>query len=167
MSQKHRRYTLKSRESRQIVAAVSRNLSINLEATVGPKVGIETVDADFGELLLVNGKPLLFKVGEAIYPTLQASAILAHLSKVIVDMGAVRFVCNGADVMAPGIVGFEGDFSKGDILVVMDVTHRKPLALGDALYPIGEAEGKRQGSVVKNRHYVGDKIWNFAKTLTE
>ena len=167
MSQKHRRYTLKSKESKQILTQASEKLKINLESMFGTKASLEVVEGEFGELLLIDGKPTLFKTADSVLPTLTAAEILAQLPKVVVDMGAVRFVCNGADVMAPGIVRYDGEFVKGDVVVVVDVKHGKPLALGEVLYSSEEARAIKQGPVIKSRHYVSDKIWNFAKTLIE
>lgn len=167
MSQKHIRYSLKSKEAKQIITQASEKLKTNLESVFGSKANVETVEADFGQILLINGKPVLFKIGDVILPTLLSNDILAQTPKVVVDMGAVRFVCNGADVMAPGIVRYEGEFSKGDVVLVVDEKHGKPLALGEILYSSEEAKTVKQGAVVKNFHYVSDKVWNVAKTLTE
>lgn len=167
MSQKYRRYPLKSKESKQILAYVSDRLNINSDELFGPKPLVEVVEADIGELLLVNGKPELFKSGEKYFPTLMATDLLISTPKVVVDMGAVRFVCNGADVMAPGIVRYEGIFGKGDVVIVVDIKHGKPLALGEVLYDIEEAKTIKQGPIVKTKHYVSDKIWNVAKTFVE
>jgi PUA-domain protein len=167
MSQKHRRYPLKSKDSKQVFAQTSDKLKINVEEKVGSKALVEVVESEFGELLLIEGKPLLFKVGGMVFPTLMADSLLTGISKVVVDMGAVRFVCNGADVMAPGIVRYEGSFSKGDIVLVVDVKHGKPLALGEILYTSEEVKAIKQGPVVKSRHYVSDKIWNLAKAYAE
>jgi predicted RNA-binding protein (TIGR00451 family) len=76
-------------------------------------------------------------------------------------------VCNGADVMAPGIVRVEGEFDKGDLVLVVDEKHGKPLALGESLSDSANARNTKQGAVVKNIHFVSDKIWNFAKTFAE
>ncbi len=167
MSQKYRRYTLKSKESKQILTQASQKLKVGLESLLNIKANIEIVESGAGDLILINGKPQLFKERDAVYPTLTATEIVASLPKAVVDMGAVRFVCNGADVMAPGIVRYEGAFAKGDLIVVIDVTHGKPLALGEVLYNSDEAKNVRQGPVIKSKHYVSDKIWNFAKTITE
>jgi PUA domain protein len=167
MSQKHRRYSLKTKEAKQIITQASGKLKVNLETLFGAKANVETVEADFGQLFLIDGKPLLFKTGAAVLPTLLAKEILVHVPKVVVDMGAIPYVCNGADVMAPGIVRYEGEFIKGDIVLVLDEKHGKPLALGETLYGSEEAKSIRQGVVVKNFHYVSDKIWNFAKPLAE
>ena len=66
-----------------------------------------------------------------------------------------------------GTLRIEGEFSKGDIVLVVDEKHRKPLALGEILYNAKNAKNIKQGVVVKNLHFVSDKIWNFAKALTE
>jgi len=167
MSHKRRRYSLKIKEGKLILRKVSERLKINLETILGSKANVETVEAEFGQLILVNCKPLFFKVEETVLPTLFFREIFVHAPKVVVDMGAIPHVCNGADVMAPGIVRIEGEFSKGDIVLVVDEKHRKPLALGEILYNAENVKNIKQGVVVKNVHFVSDKIWNFAKALTE
>jgi PUA domain protein len=166
MSQK-RRHPLKSKEAKQVLNQVSERLRIDMEAILGTKVVVEVVVADFGQLFLIKGKPLLFKAGENIFPTLFFNEVAARLPKIVVDMGAVPYVCKGADIMAPGIVRIEGEFCKGDIVVVTDEKHGKPLALGESLHDSEDAKATKQGAVVKNYHFVSDKIWNFAKTLAE
>ena len=167
MSQKSRRYTLKAKESKQILTQATQKLKINLDTLFGAKADVEVVEGEFGELLLVGGKPVMFKIGEAVLPTLVSTEIIAQLPKAVVDMGAVKFVCNGADVMAPGIVRYEGTFDKGDVVVVVDVKYGKPLALGEIMYSSNEAPAIKKGPMIKTKHYVSDKIWDFAKTLAE
>ena len=167
MSQKYRRYTLKAKESKQLLTQASEKLKINLENMFTTKDSLEIAEGEFGELLLIDGKPALFKTADSVFPTLTSAEILAQLPKVVVDMGAVRFVCNGADVMAPGIVRYEGSFVKGDVVAVVDVKHGKTLALGEILYNSEEVKDIKQGPIIKTKHYVSDKVWNFAKTLTE
>jgi PUA-domain protein len=118
-------------------------------------------------LLLLGGKPLLFRTADVVLPTLLAAELIAKLSKAVVDMGAVKFVCNGADIMSPGIVRYEGDFQKGDVIVIVDVTHGKPLAIGETLFDSEKAKATQKGAAIKNLHYVGDKVWNAAKPLTQ
>jgi PUA domain protein len=65
--------------------------------------------------------------------------------------------------MAPGIVRFEGEFKKGDFVVVLDEKHGKPLAIGEAVYDKNESMKVGHGVVVKNVHFVGDKVWEFIK----
>jgi len=167
MSHKYRRFSLKTKESKQIISQVSARLKIDFEAMLGSKINVESIETDFGQLLLISGKPMLFRNNETFLPTLMAHELLEAIPKVVVDMGAVRFVCNGADIMAPGTVRYEGEFGVNDIVVVVDEKHGKPLAIGEALYNVNEAKNVKHGTVVKNVHYVGDKVWNFAKLINE
>ncbi|MDH7564685.1 MAG: RNA-binding protein, partial [Candidatus Bathyarchaeota archaeon] len=106
------------------------------------------------------------RVNTDIFPTLVADELLKLSPKVIIDMGAVPYICNGAHVMAPGIVRFEGELRKGYIASVLDEKHGKLLAVGESLYDKNEAEGVTQGIVVRNLHFVGDKLWKFLKENT-
>jgi PUA domain protein len=110
-----------------------------------------TVYIYFKEAILARKKGILF-------PTLINSAI-DDLPSALVDMGAIPYVCNGADVMAPGIMGIEGGFEKDGLLVIRDVKHRKALGIGAALYTSEEMKGLKKGKAILNLHYVGDKIW--------
>jgi PUA-domain protein len=166
MSTKHRRYALKSKQAKQLLNEISERLKINVEALFGSKANVEIVEADVGKMYLVNGKPLFFKVEEKVLPTLLFQDFASRSPKIVVDMGAVPYVCNGADIMAPGIVRVEGEFGKGDLVLVVDEKHGKQLAVGESLYDAESTRNTKQGAVVKNLHFVSDKIWNFPKTLT-
>ena len=167
MPQSQRRHSLKSKDAKLILNEASERLKVNVDALFGSKARVEVVEVDFGEIYLVHGKPLLFKMGERVLPTLLFQDFAARAPKVVVDMGAVPYVCQGADIMAPGIVRVEGEFGKGDLVLVVDEKHGKSLALGESLYDSETARSMKQGAVVKNFHFVSDKIWNFAKTLAE
>src|SRR3972149_1354066 len=167
MSHKSRRYSLKSKEAKLIISRVSGRMKMNLEAILGTKPNIEVVEADFGQVFLIHGKPLLFKVGENVFPTLFFSELTSKMPKIVVDMGAVPYVCKGADVMAPGIVRIEGEFSKGGIVMVVGVKDGKALGLGESLLDSETARNTKKGAVVKTLHFVSDKIWDCAKTLVE
>jgi PUA-domain protein len=167
MPTKQRRYTLKTKEAKQILTEASKNLKLDIEALFGSKVNVEVVESDVGAVYLIGGKPLLYKAGDKVLPTLLFSEFTAKAPKIVVDMGAVPYVCKGADVMAPGIVRIEGEFSKGDLVLVADMKFGKALALGESLYDAENAKQTKKGPVVKTLHYVSDKIWDYTKTLTE
>ena len=167
MPTKQRRYTLKTKEAKQILTEASTNLKLDLDVLFGSKVNVEVVESDVGLIYLVGGKPLFYKAGGKVLPTLLFSEFTAKAPKIVVDMGAVPYVCKGADVMAPGIVRIEGEFSKGDLVLVVDMKFGKALALGESLYDAENAKQTKKGPVVKTLHYVSDKIWDYTKTLTE
>jgi len=165
MTKKYKRHFLKDKEAKMLLEKASEKLKIVWEKFFNGMPKVEVIEADFGEVYLLNGEPALFKSGENIYPTLLFKGVHGLLPKVVVDMGAVPHVCNGADVMAPGIVRFEGKFAKGDVVLVMDERYGKPIAVGEILYDSDEAAEVKHGVVVRNVHCVGDKIWKTLKEL--
>lgn len=165
MPKKYRRHFLKAKEAKLLLDKASERLKTDLNRLFKPKVGVELVETDFAEVFLINGRPLLVKAGNAFFPTLVFNDFSALAPKVVVDMGAVPHVCNGADVMAPGIIRFEGEFKDGDLVFVVDERHGKLLAVGEAVYDVDVAKTVRRGMVVKNIHFVGDNVWNFMKKL--
>jgi PUA-domain protein len=165
LTPKGRRCSLKSSDAKALMSKVAEQLGMRLSGFVDAKAGIEAVEAGKAELLLVDRKPVLFRTGERVYPTLLFSEALAALPRAVVDMGAVGHICNGADVMAPGIVRFEGDFPQGSLIVVVDVKYGKPLALGEVVCDSEAAKGVKKGVVIRNVHYVGDEVWGAVKAL--
>ena len=167
MPSKQRRYALKTKEAKQILTQASAKAKFDLDVFFGGKATVEVAESDVGEVYLIGGKPLLFKAGGEVLPTLLFGEFAAKAPKIVVDMGAVPYVCKGATVMAPGIVRIEGEFGKGDLVLVVDVKFGKALALGEVLMDAETAKATRKGPVVKTLHYVGDKIWDYTKTLSE
>jgi PUA domain protein len=78
---------------------------------------------------------------------------------VTVDMGAVPYVANGADIMGPGITDADPDIAEGDLVWIRDVKNLVPLAIGIALRSGPEMAEKAGGKAIKSLHYVGDKLW--------
>jgi PUA-domain protein len=165
MPTKQRRYPLKTKEAKQILQEASAKLKMDLEAVYGGKTSVEVVESDVGLIYLLSGKPALVKFGEKILPTLLFSEFTLKAPKIVVDMGAVPYVCKGADVMAPGITRIEGDFKVGDFVLVVDLKFGKALAVGEALMDSETAKTTKKGPIVKTLHFVSDKIWDYIKTL--
>jgi PUA domain protein len=164
---KQRRYPLKAKGAKQIVEEASKKLQFDMEALFGAKANVEVVESDVGEIYLIEGKPILFKSGDTVLPTLLFTEFTVKAPKIVVDMGAIPYVCKGATVMAPGIVRIEGEFDKGDLVLIVDMKHGKALALGESLLKTETAKQTKKGPVVKTLHYVSDKIWEYIKTLAE
>ena len=121
---------------------------------------VEVAEFDEKQVYLFDERIEFIKDKNGLYPYLGGS-YLGSLPRVVVDMGAIRFVCNGADVMAPGIVEVDG-FDEGSIVVIRDVSHGKALAIGISIKSSGEIESNKKGKVIQNIHYVGDKLWENA-----
>jgi PUA-domain protein len=162
-----RRYPLKAKEAKQILEEASKKLGLDLDGLFGAKANVEVVESDVGEIYLIEGKPILYKTGDSVLPTLLFSEFTAKAPKIVVDMGAIPYVCKGATVMAPGIVRIEGEFGKGELVLVVDMKHGKALALGESLLDAETAKQTKKGPVVKTQHYVSDKVWDYIKTLSQ
>ena len=85
--------------------------------------------------------------------------------KIVIDKGAVRFICNGANIMRPGVIRVEGTFEIDDIIGVEEAQHGKMLAIGFALVNSLDIQGMSKGIVMKNMHYIGDKFWEAFKNI--
>lgn len=112
-------------------------------------------------IIMIKKKPYFFYYNKKrIVPTLHF--ILQEnpkFPKVTVDMGAVRFMAKGADLMRPGITDCD-EFIEDDIVIIIDETHSKPLAVGLTLFDSKTIMEEDSGKVIKNIHYIGDFIWN-------
>ena len=117
--------------------------------------------AELGErhVYILDDAVELVKDDQGVYPYL-AGTLVETLPTVKIDMGAIRFICNGADVMAPGITSLD-EFEEGDYVVIRDATHGKALAIGKAAKSSTEIQSSKKGKVIKNLHYVGDDLWGM------
>jgi len=156
---KPKRHFLKEKEAKKLFLDFSQRLKVDAERLFGPKPRVEVNEAEVAEILIVDGKPLLARSGDTLFPTLTFEEFFPFLPKIVVDMGAVPYVCKGADVMAPGVVSIEGDFDENDFLLIVDERHRKPLAIGVALFNSQAVKNLKHGKIMKNIHHVGDKLW--------
>ena len=126
------------------------------------KKNIEILEAEPNSFILVDGEPYIIIIDEKPFPTLKAALANEIDGKcVTVDMGAVRFVTNGADIMSPGIVAADDNITPGDIVLIVDETHNKPLAIGVSLITGEEMVENDSGKAIETKHFVGDEIWNF------
>jgi len=126
----------------------------------GKRFEIAETDDEY-DIILVDNEPVLFMVGEKVFPTVRgALKIKSKRNRVVVDVGAVRAIAKGADVMCPGIVDADTEIQKGDLIIIADEVHNKPLAIGRALISGEDMMGDR-GKAIKSIHYVGDSMWRL------
>ena len=156
---------LKFRKRRRLRQKEVTSLAAELDATLGTKTFSQGEVVDMAEgpgydAVFVGGEILAFVVGGKAFLTVRG---LLHFGAqkryVTVDMGAVKFVYNGADVMGPGIVDADPEIRPGDLVWIRDVKNRQPLAIGRAIVdPVAMAR-KEKGKAVEAVHHVGDKLW--------
>ncbi|NHV97240.1 MAG: RNA-binding protein [Thaumarchaeota archaeon] len=125
--------------------------------------GLLALELDDRRALLMLDDFKVVRVGDKFVPFLADTKRVEAFPYVTVDIGAVRFICNGADVMRPGVKSFPTSFKKGDVVVVKDEKYHKAVAVGEASVSSEEAQQLTKGPIIINIHYVGDKIWEMAK----
>jgi PUA-domain protein len=126
------------------------------------KAKVELLEVDPNPIVLVNGRPVIMLIDDQPFPTLKGAMTLDLKSNyVVVDMGAVKFMANGADVMSPGVVDADPNIKEGDTVVIVDETHRKPLAIGISIITGPEMVENDKGKATKTIHFIGDPIWDL------
>ena len=163
MPKNPRRQFLREKEAKRLLLEFSRKIGCTTEKIFEPKPRIEVVETRGTEFFFVDGKPLIARLNGILFPTLIFSKVHSFLPQIVVDMGAIPYVCNGADIMAPGVCKITGEFKENDLLLVIDERHGKPLAVGVALFDSQSMRKIKYGKVVKNIHYINDRIWSLIK----
>jgi PUA domain protein len=131
------------------------------------KLSVETGDFEGIKMIFIDGYPCFMIYENKIFFTLYGlNKYKPKENFVVVDMGAVKFVTSGADVMAPGIVDADKNIVEGDQVWICDEKYHKPLAVGIAFMTGEQMIKEEKGKAIKTIHYVGDELWNFfAKSL--
>ncbi len=158
-----KRHDLKSSQIKTLKKRIKEELGEEFSSLLeGTRYEICSTDTEVN-LILVDEKPV-FLEKKMLFPTLRAFLDIdcRQLKQhVTVDMGAVPYIANGADVMRPGITDMDESVEAGDFVVITEEKHGKPLAIGEALYSGKEIKKMDQGKVITNIHFVGDKMWNL------
>ena len=151
------RHRLRRKEVAQLVSDIER---IHGCSTFDSDEALEIAEAGQYRLLISKGKAFGIFLGDELF--LSIRGLLEHQASkryVTVDMGAVKFIANGADVMAPGVVDADPSIQEGQGVWVRDLKNNQPLAVGIALMDARTMIDAKEDKAVNTIHYVGDKIW--------
>lgn len=152
------RSRLRRKEIEELAASLSSMYGTS--KMFGEADPLELGETELGNVLILGNEILgLYHEGR---PGLSVRGLLRFAPTrrfVTVDMGAVRFVTNGADIMGPGIVDADPQVQAGDWVWVREERHGKPLAAGIALSDGATLRSRAKGKQVRNLAYVGDRLW--------
>ena len=151
---------------------ISKSETSALLKTVSEKWGIEfpkmknvKVHQILDDAQIITGDGLkILKVNEDYLPFLSEIKMLERFPTVTVDMGAVKFMCKGANLMRPGIKKFT-EFEKYQIVCIVEESQHKFLAVGKSLVSSSELETMEKGEIIINMHYISDRFWETGKTI--
>lgn len=155
-------HSLSKREVHDITDEISKSWPTN---SIGAIKDLQVCVIDGNKrLLLGNGLVAIQLAPDLIIPHLTQHDILNHFASVQVDMNAVKFVCNGANIMRPGITDFT-TFKESEIVLVKDQTHKKELAVCISLVDDVTGRKMERGVVLNNIHHIGDIYWETKKSI--
>jgi len=147
-------------ETTSLLKTISERWGIEFPKIKNLKVHQITEDA---QIIVGNGVKIL-KTNDEFLPFLSEINLLEKFPYVMVDMGAVKFLCKGANVMRPGIKNHT-EFKKDEIICVIEESQQKFLAIGKSLVSSLDLEKMERGEVIKNMHYISDKFWEIGKKI--
>ncbi len=154
-----RRSRLRRKEAADLLARLASDFGM---AVPLDDVPLDEAEAGPHRLLLRENEAIALFVGEVLAPTVRGLITFpASKRAVTVDMGAVRFLYNGADVMAPGIVDADPEIRTGDIVWVQDEKNHRPLSVGRAIMDGPTMAREEKGKAIETIHHVGDEIWQL------
>jgi len=151
---------------------ISKSETTALLKTVSEKWGIELpklknvkVHQILDDAQIITGTGIkILKVDDDYLPFLSEIETLEKFPTVTVDMGAVKFMCKGANLMRPGIKEFS-ESEKDKLVCIDEESQHKFLAVGKSMVSSSELENMDKGEVIKNIHYISDKFWETGKTI--
>lgn len=155
-------HSLSKREVHDITGQISKSWPTN---SVGAIKNLQAYVIDGNRRLLVGNNLVAIQLApDLIIPHLTQHDLLNYFASVQVDMNAVKFVCNGANIMRPGITDFT-TFKESEIVLVKDQTHKKELAVCISLVDDVNGRKMEKGVVLNNVHHIGDVYWETKKTI--
>ena len=158
-TQVRNRHRLKKKVIRELNNKLNNTFSSNFDFE---KFTIDSAMVGNSEVFFFDNELLALNINNE--PFLSIRGILKFQPTrrfVTVDMGAVKFVTNGADVMSPGIVDADLNLLVADIVWVRDEQNKKPLAIGAALMTGPLMIESKSDKAVKTLHYIGDHLWQL------
>ena len=157
-----KRHPMKKRDQKRELERIEDILSSSITGLDEKTKLEEGVLDDGSRVILVEGEIIFFETDGVLFPTLRALlSEVVSIPTVTVDMGAVKFVVNGADIMRPGITHIEDGIKSGSIVAIVDERHGKPLAVGVSKMSNEELRSAVSGKVIQSKHHIGDKLWEF------
>ncbi len=151
---------ISKRETVKIINDVTEQWAIDI-----PKIkNFNVYHISASEQIITASELKILKIDQTYIPFLTEVETLKRFPRITIDMGAVKFMCKGANLMRPGITEFD-EFELDRLVCIVEEKHGKFLAVGKTLVSSVELDTMVKGEVLKNLHYISDKFWEIGKSL--
>jgi len=153
--------TLSGKDKKQYLKEVS-NLVEGVEDLFHKKSNLKIYTGENVSVLGIDGSVMFILTRNMIIPSIHLlRKYKSKMPKITVDVGAIRFVTNGADIMRPGITAIDDKVVEGGLVTIVEETKGSLLGIGKALYDRVDMSEMKAGKVVKNLHYLKDEYWSM------
>ena len=126
---------------------------------------IESAEWNKKEVLLLDGNLDIIILNDTPFLTLNGINKYQPTRRFVkVDRVAVRFILNGADIMAPGIIEADPSIEEGNLVWVKN-PEDTGIAIGYALFKGSNMVTTHQGKAVETIHHLGDALWKLSTNL--
>ncbi len=114
-------------------------------------------------IIVLNKDDVVFvELNNILIPSIKiARKMNLILPRIVVDLGAIKFVTNGADIMRPGITEISDNVLEGELVVIVEERNGTPLSFGKAMYDAVDMKQMSGGKCIKNLHWLKDKWFLF------
>ena len=154
-----KRRPINKKEARSIKEGIFSTHKIEMPISAGK---FEIGKTDNFDVLISKGNIIALMQDDLVHLSIRGLLINpVERGWVQVDMGAVPYVCNGANTMSAGINDVSPEVVKGQYVWIREENHHKPLAVGITLMDAEEMLTSQKGKAIKSLHYIGDKVWNY------
>ena len=110
--------TLSNKEKRDLLSKLTTLYGENIDPYFQKSTILQSIKTDEGTFIVKSKKIVLFLHNDNYLPSINfLREIDLVLPKIVVDVGAIKFITNGADVMAPGIVFFDKNINNSLVYV--------------------------------------------------
>ncbi len=109
-------------------------------------------------ILYKNKNKYLIKIDDIFIPHLN-SVIEDKYPICYIDNGAIPFLLRGADMMRPGIEKIQGEFEKGEIILIKNLNYPKVIGISQSLLSSEEMKSQEKGKSLKVLHYLKDQYY--------
>ncbi|KAI5187434.1 malignant T-cell-amplified sequence [Nematocida homosporus] len=156
----------KNRLSNSTIKQIKNQFDTDLSEFLGKDEVLESIKTpEKSQYILKNGLPI-FIMADKFIPTLKCVHACPNIVKrVVVDVGAIKHIINGADVMAPGLLHQTSEFpsvSIGDIVAIYGYGKINAMAVGIILMDNQQVEEQRIGVAIKTVNHLGDRLYSYA-----
>lgn len=157
----------KNRASNSTIKQIKAQYEIDMTQLLRKEDVLESIKTtDKKVFILRNGVPIFILQHDRYIPTVKCVHLIPDIAKkVVVDVGAIKYLINGADVMAPGLLHRTSDYpavQENEVVSVYGYGKTHALGVGVVQMDNQQVEQIKSGVAIKMLSHLGDKTYLYS-----